>query len=134
MAPTASTGQRMTWRMSMATATWSWLTSLVMRVMSDGVPKRSTSAKEKRLTTAKSSRRMSVPMPWLARDAIFWHTSVKPNPQKAKATRATAPRVTTEASPRRTPESIIQAMTRGVSRSNTTSSVFMSGPSTSQRR
>ena len=44
MEPTAKKGQRMSMRTPSATASCTWLTSLVMRVMSDGVPKRSSSA------------------------------------------------------------------------------------------
>ena len=44
MEPAAKKGQRMSMRTPRATASCTWLTSLVMRVMSDGVPKRSSSA------------------------------------------------------------------------------------------
>ena len=44
MEPTAKKGQRMSMRTPNATASCTWLTSLVMRVISDGVPKRSSSA------------------------------------------------------------------------------------------
>ena len=44
MEPTARKGQRISMRTPNATASCTWLTSLVMRVMSDGVPKQSSSA------------------------------------------------------------------------------------------
>ena len=52
MEPTAKNGQRINMRMVMAIASCTWLTSLVMRVMRDGVPKRSRSAKDSRLICA----------------------------------------------------------------------------------
>ena len=52
MEPAAKNGQRINMRIVMAMASCTWLTSLVMRVMRDGVPKRSRSAKDNRLMCA----------------------------------------------------------------------------------
>ena len=77
MEPTARSGQRMSWRMPRAIATCTWFTSFVMRVVSEGVPKRSTSSAESSIVLRKSASRRSVPTPCDTRAAIRWHTSVK---------------------------------------------------------
>ena len=77
-APMARNGARTTRRMSMATASWSWLTSLMRRVLKEAVPNRSSSACDSLLIWAYSSRRTSVPYPWEAFAAKYWQTSVEP--------------------------------------------------------
>ena len=86
VAPTARNGARTTSRMSMATASWSWLTSPTMRVMSDGVPIRSSSAWERLLIFRNRSRRSAVPTPWEATDAKYWQVSELASPTTPSST------------------------------------------------
>ena len=86
VAPMTRNGARTTRRMSMATASCNWFTSLVMRVISDGVPIWSISPWERVLMCWNISERSTVPKPWLARAAQYWQISAQPRPTSPSST------------------------------------------------
>ena len=84
MAPSTKNGERITSRIIIATESCAWLMSLVMRVMSEGVPSLSSSAWEKRLICRKKALRSSVPNPWEQRAAQYWQISAHMSPNAPK--------------------------------------------------
>ena len=80
MPPMHKKGARITRRISIATAYCSWLTSPVTRLISDGVPKRSSSAWDRVPIFANTALRSPVPNPCEVTEATYWHTSAHSRP------------------------------------------------------
>ena len=83
--PITNTGALIAKRISIAIPVWTRVVSLVIKLIRLPRPKLSISFKLKELTFKKIRFLKSVPKPWEATLAKYWHTKVdkKPNIQKA---------------------------------------------------
>ena len=84
--PAMMNGARVSRRIIIATDCCTMLVSLVMRVISEGVPSLSSSACERVLMCAKSARRILVPTPCDALEAKYWVNIALDQPSTASST------------------------------------------------
>ena len=130
MAPMTIKGDRSKSRSVMFRPFCTWLTSLVMRVTSVGVPIRSSSVWLRVLMWANRSRRSAVPKPKADLAAKYWAVRLLAMPTTAKSTSRPHCRQIKGRSAFWMPSSTIRATTRGTSSSKQASSILNSGAMT----
>jgi len=73
---------------NIATASWSWFTSFVKRVINEDVPIISISLWDNELMCENKSFLKSVPKPWEALAAEYWHTNAQNSPKNPRTSKA----------------------------------------------